>query len=160
MAVVLKYAPARKDPASSVLPYAGKAEGRVRTISSGAVSIANGDSIGSRIYFGKMPSHAVPLAFMSNLGHGAVTSVNDFDVGLEKDGVEVDWDIFADGIDISAAGNKNPMVTISVANQGKALWELLGLTKDPGVEYDVVGTLKVAATATASVSAFLSYAVK
>lgn len=161
MAVVTKYAKSIKDPASIALAEPANAEGRVRAISTGAVAIANGDSIGSKIYLGKIPSNAIPLAGLATLKHGAVTSVNDFDIGIEKqDGTVVDADLFADGIDISAAGSKDPFASIGVADVGKPVWQLAGLAVDPGVEYNIVGTLKVAATASASIGGVIFYAKK
>lgn len=161
MAVVTKYARSFKDPASMSLPEPVHAEGRVRAISTGVVAIASGDSIASKIYFGKIPSNAVPLPGMSTLKHGAVTSVNDFDIGIEKqDGTVADADLFADGIDISAAGAKDPFASIAVADVGKRVWELLGLSVDPGIEYNIVGVLKVAATASASIGGTILYSKK
>lgn len=160
MAVVSKYAGSYKDPAVNNLPLAVLAEGRLRAINVPALAITNGDSIASKFYLGKISSSAVPLAGFSTFKHGAVTSVNDADIGLEKDGAAVDADIFADGLDISSAGAKDPFAAIAVANVGKMVWQLLGLSVDPGVEYDVVLTLKVAATATASVGGALLYSKK
>jgi hypothetical protein len=36
---------------------------------------------------------------------------------------------------------------ITVANMEKRVWQLLGLSSDPGIEYDVTGTLVAAAAA-------------
>lgn len=161
MGLVTKYAKSFKDPASISLAEPVFAEGRVRAISTGAVAIANGDSIGSKIYLGKIPSNAVPLPGFTTLKHGAVTSVNDFDIGIEKaDGTVVSADLFANGIDISAAGSKDPFAAIAVADVGKRVWELAGLAVDPGVEYNIVGKLNVAATGGASIGGVILYAKK
>lgn len=160
MAVVTKYAGSAKDPSVSALVPPVLAEGRLRSINVPATAITNGDSINSLFYLGKIPSSAVPLCGLSTLKHGGVTSVNDADIGIYKDGAVVDIDLFADGIDISAAGAKDPFAAVAVANVGKRVYELLGLTVDPGVEYDVVLTLKVAATATASIGGSILYSKK
>jgi len=160
MAVVTKYGRSYKDPTAINNPDAVLAEGRMRCIQSGAVSIANGDSIASIIYLGKIASNAVPLCGLSTLKHGAVTSVNDFDIGLYKDGAVVSVNLFADALDISSAGAKDPLANVAVANWGKRVWELLGLATDPGCEYDIVATLNVAATATASIALELIYSKK
>lgn len=160
MAVVTLYAKSHKDPSLIGNPEAAFAEGRMRCISTGAVAITNGNSINSLIYLGKIPSNAVPVPGLSLLKHGAVTSVNDFDIGLYRDDVLVDIDIFADGLDISSAGAKDPFAAIAVADWGKRVWELLGLATDPGCEYQIVATLKAAATATASIAGQLFYAKK
>lgn len=160
MGVVSKYGRSYKDPSSINLPAAALAEGRVRMISSGAIAIANGDSATSKVYLGKIPSNAVPLAGLSTLKHGSITGVSDFDIGLEKDGSTVEVDIFADGLTLASAGAKDPFAAIAVADQGKMVWELLGLATDPGCEYDIVGTLNADASAGASLSAQLLYAKK
>lgn len=161
MAVVTKYARSFKDPASISLPEPVHAEGRVRAICTGPVAVANGDSIGSKLYLGKIPSNAVPIPGMATLKHGAITSVNDLDIGIEKqDGTVADADLFADGIDVSSAGTKDPFAAIAVADIGKRVWELLGLTVDPGIEYNIVATLKVAATGAASIGGTIFYSKK
>ncbi len=160
MALVIKYAGSAKDPASANLIPAVLGEGRLRSINIPAIAITNGDSIGSQFYLGKISSSAVPLAGLSTFKHGAVTSVNDADIGIYKDGLAIDADLFADGLDISAAGAKDPFASVAVANVGKAVWQLLGLSNDPGVEYDAVLTIKVAATATASVGGTILYSKK
>ncbi|WP_156464223.1 hypothetical protein [Afipia sp. Root123D2] len=160
MAVVTKYAGSAKDPVAANLIPAVLAEGRLRAINIPALAITTGDSIASLFYLGKIASNAVPLAGLSTLKHGAVTSVNDADIGIYRDGVAVDADLFADGIDISSAGAKDPFAAVAVANVGKQVWELLGLANDPGVEYDIVLTIKVAATATASIGGAILYSKK
>lgn len=160
MAVVTKYAGSAKDPSVAALVPPALAEGRMRAINVPAIAITNGDSINSAFYLGKISSAAVPFCGASTFKHGAVTSVNDADIGVYKDGAIVDIDLFADGLDISSAGAKDPFAAVAVANVGKTVWQLLGLANDPGVEYDVVLTLKVAATATASVGGSILYSKK
>lgn len=78
------------------------------------------------------------------------------DIGLyrtEADGgAVVDIDFFASAVDMATAqrgtdvtreANANNAV---IANMEKCVWEALGLSVDPQVDYDVVGTLAVAAT--------------
>jgi len=160
MAVTTKYGKGYKNPSSVQLAEAVFAEGRMRCIQSGAIAIANGDSATSKIYFGKIPSNAVALAGLSTLKHGAATGVNDFDLGLEKDGATVSANCFADALDVSTAGAKDPCASIAVGDWGKRIWELLGLANDPGCEYDVVGTMNAAATAGASIALELIYSKK
>lgn len=160
MAVVTKYARSIKDPSSIALAAAALAEGMVRCISTGAISIANGDSINSLIFLGKMPSNAVPIPGLSLLKHGAVTSVTSVHIGVYADDVLVSAAIFASALDISSAGTKDPFAAIAVADWGKRLWELLGLATDPGKEYQIVLTMNAAATATASIAAEILYAKK
>jgi len=61
-----------------------------------------------------------------------------------------DADFFADSIDMATAQKNtnvlNESAFLTVANMGKRLWEVLGYTVDPQCEFDIVGTLAVAAT--------------
>src|SRR5262245_17070338 len=110
MAVVTKYGRSYKDPTAATLAPPAFAEGQIRAIISGAIAIANGDGIGSRHYLGKIPSSAIILPH-STLYHQDVTSVNDYDIGLERNGAVIDADLLADGLDISSAGTKSIIAT-------------------------------------------------
>jgi len=82
----------------------------------------------------------------STTGTGTVGAT---DIGLYKTtadgGAVVDADLFASAQLLTAALTKTELLfestTITRANSEKALWEHLGLTSDPGITYDVVGTL-------------------
>lgn len=162
MAIVTLYGRSYKDPASAQLAAPTQAEGRVRLISSGPIAIANGNSIGSRHYFGKMPSSAILIPALCVLYHSATTSLSDYDLGLELNGTIVDADLLADGLDLSSGSSKSAVATIgTVANIGKRLWEhVAGLTNDPAVEYDIVGTMNAAAGGAGTVNLMLGYAKK
>lgn len=161
MAVVEKYGLSVKSPNQVNLPLAQSAGGRVLSVSSGAIAVANGDSINSRLYFGKVPSSAILIPALCVIHHGSLTGVSDFDVGLERNGAAVDIDVLADGLNLTSAGTKSAVASVALADLGKPLWQLVaGLTVDPGVEYDVIGTLKAAASAGADVACFLGYSVK
>lgn len=159
MAVVEKYAKSYKDPATVPLPLAVFAEGQVRAITTGSIAVANGDSINSRIYLGKLPSSAIILP-MSTLYHGALTGVSDFDIGLERDGTTISLDGLANGLNLTSAGSKGVVAALATGSIGKRLWEVLGLANDPGGEYDLVGTFKAAASADGVLEAFILYAKK
>lgn len=156
MAVVIKYAASYKDPAALNTPNVSFMEGKPRGINTKAVAIANGDSANSKIYFGKMPSSAIP-DLKSLLYHDGLTSLNDFDIGVELEGAVVSVALFADGLDLTTAGTKSVFANVSRANAGKRVWELLGLTVDPNVEYDVVATLKIASGAAGNVAAQIDF---
>jgi len=157
MTQVTKYGRGYKDPNSSLLPIAAYAEGRVRALASGPIAIANGDSIASKHYFGKIASDAILLPFGCVLTHEAVASVTDYDIGIEKDGTVISANVLADGLDISSAGTKSGVAAVAAANVGKRLWEILGLSTDPAVEYDVVGVMNAASSAAKSISLVLTY---
>jgi hypothetical protein len=157
MAVVTLYAASFKDPAAvnSVAPVF--AEGTPRVVNTKAVTITSGDSINSKVYLGKIQSSAIP-DLASLIYHDSLTSLNDFDIGVEYNGVAVDIDVFADGLDLTSAGSKSVFAAITRANTGKRVWELLGLSSDPGRVYDIIGTLKAASGATGVVAAQIRYA--
>lgn len=160
MAVVTKYGASYKDPSSVFLPNAAFSEGQIRAAISGTIAVANGDSIASKHYLGKVPSNAIILPH-STLYHGAITSLNDYDIGLELDGTVIDADLLADGIDLSSAGSKSVVAALTVAaGIGRQLWQIAGASVDPGAEYDIVGVMKAAATAAANLEAFIYYAKK
>jgi hypothetical protein len=162
MGVVTKYARSYKDPGSIYLPEPAQAEGRVRLIASGTIAIANGDSIASKHYFGKIASSAILIPSMCILHHEDVTSLTDYDIGLELDGTVIDADALADGLNVSSAGTKSGVASVPITDLGKRVWELasLSLTKDPGVYYDIVGVMKAASTGDKKIAAFFGYAQK
>lgn len=130
----------------------------------GKVAVANGDSIGSTFRLCRIPSNAR----ISNvlLTCGAITSAA-ADIGLYKTtrdgGAVVDADFFASAQSLAAALARTSVVresgVVTPANVEKMVWEQLGLTQDPGIEYDVVATLTAAATAAESMALEVQYAV-
>lgn len=157
MAVVTKYAKGFKDPNSVALPEPVFAEGRSRVVVTGDVGITSGDSIGSKHYLGRVPSNAIILPG-STLYHGAAGTSVTYDIGVELDGTVISANALASALAIATAGNKAVTAALATGSQGKRLWEVLGLTKDPGVTYDIVGKIGgAAATGTVSLEAFIEY---
>lgn len=121
----------------------------------GTAVVTNGDSIASTFRMCRVPSNCVPL--VAFVGCDAITSAA-ADLGVyrtAKDGgAVVDADAFASALSIASA------LTTAITNQvhesgvdgvedaEKELWEILGLTADPNVQYDITFTLTAAATAT------------
>ena len=73
-------------------------------------------------------------------------STGDFDIGIyltggAHDGAVVDNNLFADALDVNANALSRVEVFTEAAlddfDRGKMLWELLGLTEDPVVNYDM-----------------------
>lgn len=127
--------------------------GRVRC-KRAVCSVANGDSANSKFKFFRIKSgDMVKDVVLDNESLGAGAAGN---VGLYKvDGTVVDADFFASAVDLSTA-NRNVSVyresgVITVANMEKRVWEALGLSSDPQIEYDVVITLTGAAAAAGKV---------
>lgn len=156
MGVVTKYGSGYKDPAAILNTPAVLAEGTPRAITS-VVAIANGNSATSQVFLGRVPSNAIILP-QSLLTHTAITGLTDLDVGLYRNGSVVDADVLADGLDVHLAGTKSPIASVGTADLGKRVWELAGLTSDPGGMYDVVATLKADAGADGTLVLSLIYA--
>ncbi len=158
MAVKTYYGRSRKDPSSISLADPVQAEGRSVNLSSGPVTFGNGDSIASKVYLGKVGSGWIidpsSTVYHEALGAGCLAKI-----GFEKDGSsEINGAdksaVLGNALDVSAAGTKSGVAAIATANLGQKVWEWLGFTRDPGVEFDIVLSLTAATAAAGSVSAF------
>lgn len=124
----------------------------------GTVEAANGDSIASIYRFCRVPSNARISRVL--LSCDAITS-GAGDVGVYKTardgGAVVDVDFFGSAVSIASALVNSDVTheadpADSGAGYGKAdvekpLWQALGLTADPYLEYDIAITLTAAAAA-------------
>lgn len=157
MAVVaVKSAPLTNADATPAVINKANVDGARLRHKRGICAAANGDSIASTYRFFRIKSNdLVRDIFLDNASWGAACTM---DVGLYKTakdgGAVVDADFFASALDMNTA-NRALNVTresgvITVANMEKRVWELLGLTADPNLEYDVTGTLVAAAAAAGS----------
>lgn len=141
------------------------AKANMRTFA-GVVSIANGDSIGSTYRLGSIPSNARVHQLLASCPDIGTTTAAD--IGLyqttRNGGAVADVDFFASALSLSGGALVNQDITsenglITAAKAEQMVWELLGLTKDPGVDYDVVATLTAAADAAGELALKGSYAV-
>lgn len=71
----------------------------------------------------------------------------DFGFAAVDSNFTTDDDALNDGIDAATAASGTKLIK-DLANYGKTVWELLGLTSDPGGLADLTGTIKDAATNT------------
>lgn len=115
----------------------------------GVVAGANGDSIASKLLFGSIPSNARVGSLKLFCSAIAVSGAADF--GLYRNtadgGAVVDADFFIAAQVLTAALNGTEIAhgnVATLANSEKKVWELLGLTSDPSLTYDVVATLTTA----------------
>lgn len=122
------------------------------------VEAANGDSIGSTFRFFRVRSSDVVSAL--KLYCDAITS-GAADVGLydtlENGAAVVDADFFASAQSIASAIKTGTEIqhesdVFNIDDVNKRVWEALGLTADPGKEYDVVATLTAAAAAAGTIT--------
>lgn len=126
-------------------------------------TITSGDSATSKYIMFSVPSRAVPVSLrISSPDIGTTTTA---DLGLYRTtadgGAVVDADFFtaakvlnAGALAKSESLNGN---IISLTNSLKPIWELLALTTDPNIDYDVVMTLVGAADGTGLVLLELDY---
>lgn len=112
----------------------------------GVVSCGTGD-LASTYRFCQVPSNArisQVLLFSPDMG---TTGLCDFGLyqTTENGSAVVDADFFASAVDMKAAALSSVDIThesgvFSLTNAGKMLWEALGLSVDPCIAYDIVGT--------------------
>jgi len=123
----------------------------------GAVESVSGDDIASKYYFASVPSNARVSEVLLGCDGGNTTGA--MDIGLYRStidgGVVVDADFFASAQVLTAALVNSDVTHESavydLGDSEKQLWEALGLTEDPRVTYDVIGTLTAASDAADSV---------
>lgn len=114
------------------------------------MELANGDSIGSTYRLIRVPSHFRPTSL--RLSCDAITTCT-ADFGLYQNaangGAVASVALFASEQALSSALLQTEISTEATAadidKTGKRLWEILGLTADPGVSYDLTATLTAAA---------------
>lgn len=113
----------------------------------GVLTSAAGDTTASKFIFCTIPSNAKIVSVrISTTGAGTVGAM---DIGLYKTtqngGAVVDADFFASARLLTTALSKSEEIfesgVVTRANSEKAIWEHLGLAADPGILYDIVGTL-------------------
>jgi len=111
-------------------------------------------SIGSTYRLVRIPSNATAVnVFLSN---AAFTTTGAADIGIynAKTGVVVDADFFGSAVLLTSIQNElnvtRESTVYTLANLDKPIWQALGLTEDPQVEYDVTLTLTAANTTTAA----------
>lgn len=129
------------------------------------LAIANGDSVGSKYLAFSLPSNAVPISVrISAPDIGTTTAA---DVGLYKatrdGGAVVDADFFKAAVVLNAGAiAKSEIVNgnvVTIALSEKMIWELLVLTADPSIPYDVALTLTGAADAAGTIIIECDYVV-
>lgn len=128
------------------------------------VEVANGDSANSTYRFFRIKSgDRVSDLIMDSDDIGTTTT---YDLGLYRNaadgGAVVDADFFASAVVVNAGALSNQLVAresgvVDIANRHKAIWEQLGLTSDPRIDYDVVATLVGAADGAGTLTLTMRY---
>lgn len=144
---------ANRDATPPVINTAAKTDAPLR-VAKGLVAVANGDSIASKFIFCSVPSNAVVSAVLLTTADVGTTGA--MDIGLYRStkdgGAVVNASFFGSAVSISGGALARSDVThestvYPYTNRERPLWEALGLSSDPCVDYDVVGTLTAASDA-------------
>lgn len=149
MAVVSKYSTAMTNARATpvVLNSANLTNGNVRA-SQGFAVIASGDSATSKFFLFRIKSsdriESVKV-YSPDIG---TTTAGDIGLYDSATGVVADVDFIASALSLSGGALNGTDITFEsgaagglITNAEKRVWEALGLTSDPGKEYDVVLTL-------------------
>jgi hypothetical protein len=163
MAVVTKYGTGARDPSSLKAIDGINAAAEVRKIRS-LIVITNGDSATSKYMIGEAPADAIIDAGNSVITFDALTSVTDADIGVAypNGGAMIVADCIVNGHDIHLAGSTTLAAATgsgvaTAANKAKRLWELAGLTSNPGGNLALWLTLNAGATAGGNVHCKIEY---
>lgn len=128
------------------------------------VELANGDSIGSKLLLASVPSNA-RMAAIWLLCDAVTSGAADFGAyrTTQDGGAVVDADCFASAQSIASAITTGTNIlhesgVLDISEIEQPLWQILGLTSDPCVMYDIVATLTAATTAAGTVTVRVQYA--
>lgn len=114
------------------------------------VAVAAAASAASVYTFIRVPTSA-RITGASEYAHDDLASAGsptlDFGFAPVGGNFTADDDALNDGIDVATAAGSGKLIK-DHANYGKRVWELMGLSSDPGGFADVTGTIKDAATNT------------
>lgn len=121
----------------------------------GYVANATDDTSGSIQRFMRVPSNATVRSL--RLWTGVATLAGAVNIGLyqteENGGAVVDADLFATALALTGGPFVGAEVIdnaqLTVAEMVKPLWEVLGLTEDPQIDYDVATTISTTFNAAA-----------
>jgi|ERR1700749_1245317 len=126
------------------------AEGNVMS-SVGGVAIANGDSSTSvyRVLRIRSGTRVNGLSLVCDAITGAAADIGLYQIAA-KGGAVVSQQFFAAAQSLASAQSGLPVAHLNLQKAGQIaqrVWEVLGLSADPGLEYDVAFTLTAGATA-------------
>lgn len=99
------------------------------------------------------------------LANDAITAGTDYDVGVYRTasdgGAVVTKDVFADGLDLSSAVAFRDVAyhdqATDISEVQMRIWERLGLSEDPQVEYDICLTGNTVGSAAGTLSVVIRY---
>lgn len=146
--VHLKSTPVTNATASPRVPNNPSVQGGEVKRAAGMVTNSAADDVGSTYRYCRVPSNAtIKTVKFWSAASGATGQLN---VGLyqtaENGGAVVDADLFASAIDpgggaLSAVDITHESGEYTYAESLTPLWQVIGLTADPGRDYDVTATV-------------------
>ena len=144
------------DQDTLTMPNAKTSKGVLR-VSIDTVGITSTDADGSTYRLARVPSNAVLDTI--TIKNDAITGGTDFFLGFYdiNDGAAIDADALLGTTSLASAGDIDGLGSINIANFGKEVWELAGLTEDPYKLVDIVLTGNTVGTATGTVTAIVKY---
>lgn len=117
----------------------------------GVITPAAAAEVASTYRFARVPSNARITDILAK--HAAFATAGAVDIGVyrtaEDGGAVVDVDLFASAAALSGSARDwvslmHESTEYTIAETEKPLWEVLGLTVDPNVEYDIAATVTTA----------------
>lgn len=139
-----------------------KAE-RATTTLDATISVPSGSASGYEIVFARIPTgsriHGTSRIFWDDLASGTSPTLG---LGFKavSGNITTSTTAMASGLALSTANLQGAIVFGDHVNSGRTVWELLGLSADPGGFVDVIGTTAAAATdITGDVTLSLAYSV-
>ena len=128
------------------VPVNGRVQGGSLREASGTVVSGAADTADSTYRFCRVPSNACISQVL--ISAADATTAGAINVGLYQvdGGAVVDADLFASALDLSGGPFTNQDITFESgqytnAEADNALWEVLGLSADPGIEYDLTAVV-------------------
>ncbi len=125
---------------------------RADTTLDSVATVPSGTAVGTKFYFATLPTnariHGSSFILAKALGGGTMNLGFE---GFENPDVAAVPTALLTGFALTAAttaGTRPPLIG-DPSNNGKLVWELMGLAKDPGGFVELVGTTAGAATTTA-----------
>ena len=145
---------------------AGRVQGAPLIEMGESVTITSGDSAASKYIFGSIPSNALVRSLTYSAPDIGTTTT--CDIGLYRTtadgGAAVDVDFWVSAVALNAGPyNKVQVIQEAGAAGGditkfmQPVWQILGLTSDPNLIYDVIATLVGAADGTGTLILELQY---
>ena len=144
------------DQDTLVMPNAKTSKGVLR-VSIDTLEINATDDDTSTYRLARVPSNAVLDTI--TIKNDAITGGTDFFLGFYdiNDGAAIDADALRGTTSLASAGDIDGLGSIDIANFGKEVWELAGLTENPHKLVDIVLTGNTVGTATGTVTAIVKY---